>query len=113
MQNEDLIRIHHIYEAAEEIVGYVSKTRREDLDTNRMLLHSLVRCIEIIGEAASKVSKETQSSLSAIPWADIVAMRNRIVHAYFDINKSIVWNTATQHIPPLLLELRKIPGVRE
>jgi uncharacterized protein with HEPN domain len=113
MQNEDLIRIRHILEAAEEIVGYVSNARREDLDTNRMLLHSLVRCIEIIGEAANKVSKETQSSFPAIPWADIIAMRNRIVHAYFDINKSIVWNTATQHIPLLLIELRKIPGVRK
>jgi uncharacterized protein with HEPN domain len=99
-------------ETAEEICGFIANAKREDLDSNRMLLHSLVRCIEIIGEAAATVSKETREALPQLPWADMVGMRNRLIHAYFDINKSIVWSTVTQHIPGLLKELQKIPEIR-
>jgi uncharacterized protein with HEPN domain len=112
MRPDDIVRLRHMSEAAEEICGFVANAKREDLDSNRMLLHSFVRCIEIIGEAATTVSKETHETLPQLPWADMIGMRNRLIHAYFDINKSIVWSTVTQHIPGLLAELRKIPEIQ-
>lgn len=58
----------------------------------------MVRAIEVIGEAASRVSDETRAANPAIPWSAIVGMRNRLVHGYFDIDTEIVWKTATEEL---------------
>jgi uncharacterized protein with HEPN domain len=71
-----------------------------------MLLFALVRAIEIIGEAASKLSPEAQASAPRVPWPSIVAMRNRLIHAYFDVDPEIVWKTVAEEIPALLPQLR-------
>jgi uncharacterized protein with HEPN domain len=60
--------------------------------------------MEIIGEAASRISAETRAANPAVPWASIVAMRNRLIHACFDIDRNIVWKTVTEELPsPLSL----------
>lgn len=69
-----------------------------------------MKCIEIIGEAAAGVSKETQESYPQLPWAAVIGMRNRLIHTYFDINLDIVWSTVTQDIPPLSAQIEKIIG---
>ena len=73
-----------------------------------MLVLSLVKEIEIIGEAASKVSQETRNALPDIPWADLTGMRPRLIHAYFDINVEVVWQTVVHDLPRLLSALEKI-----
>lgn len=69
-----------------------------------MLALSLIKEIEIIGEAASRVSPELKQTLS-IPWADIVGMRNRLIHAYFEIDFDILWDTVSSALDPLILQL--------
>jgi uncharacterized protein with HEPN domain len=71
-----------------------------------MLRFALVRAVEIIGEAASRVSRDTRNAASAVPWADAVLMRKRLIHVYFDTDNSILWKTATEDIPMLLPLLR-------
>lgn len=93
-------------EAAENIIEFVADRERAELDTNRMLLFAIVRAIEILGEAASKVSEEVRLANSAIPWKAIVGMRNRLIHAYFDVNGQLVWESATVEIPAILPQLR-------
>ena len=75
------------------------------MDTDRMLLFAVVRAIEILGEAASKISVETRTAIAGIPWASIISMRNRLIHGYFDINTDVVWTTITNEIPALLPSL--------
>lgn len=70
-----------------------------------MLLLSLVKAIEIIGEAASRVSPESRKEHPAIPWADIIGMRHRLIHGYFNINRDIVLATVSTELPPLISEL--------
>lgn len=70
-----------------------------------MLAFALVRAIEIVGEAATKISIETREQHPDIPWAVIIGMRHRLIHAYFDINYDILWITATEAIPTLLPQL--------
>jgi uncharacterized protein with HEPN domain len=91
-----------------EAVSFVSQRTRTDLDRDRMLTLSLVKCIEIIGEAASKVGAETRRLQPSVPWDEIVAMRNRLIHAYFDIDLDRVWDTVTGDLPPLQAELERI-----
>ncbi len=93
-------------EAAEAAEGFISGRQRHDLDTDQMLLFALVRAIEIIGEAAAKVSSETRSAHPSIPWPAIVSMRNRLIHAYYDIDRDVVWTTVVQEILVLLAQLR-------
>lgn len=95
-------------EAAESACNFVVGRARTDLDSDQMLLFALVRAIEIVGEAASKVSSATRQSSSDVPWNLIISMRNRVVHAYFDIDHEIVWKTATQELPQLLPMLRAL-----
>ena len=73
-----------------------------------MLVFAMVRAIEIIGEAAANVSSECRERYPQIPWADIIGMRNRLVHAYFDVDLDILWNTATTKLEPLIEQLDKI-----
>ena len=108
MRREDSIRIRHMIEAAEAALAFARGRERADLERDRMFLFALVRAIEIIGEAATKVTPETRAKASAVPWPAIVAMRNRLIHAYFEIDRDILWKTVTEELPPLLLELRKL-----
>jgi uncharacterized protein with HEPN domain len=108
MRDEDSVRIGHMLDAAEEIVGFTSGRDRSDLDGNRMLLFAVVRGIEIIGEAAARMSREAPVGAPAIPWAAMAAMRHRLVHGYFDVDPDIVWRTATEEIPALIPQLRAL-----
>ena len=108
MSPEDRIRVDHMIESAEMVSDFISGKNRADLDSDRMLYLAVVRAVEVIGEAASKVSPETRRGATNIPWQTIIAMRNRIVHAYQDINRTIVWRTANEEIPKLLSELRSL-----
>ena len=73
-----------------------------------MLTLSVAKCVEIIGEAASRISKDRQNELQNVPWSQLISMRNRLTHAYFDINLDIVWSTVTEDLPILLAELETI-----
>jgi uncharacterized protein with HEPN domain len=113
MRKDDLIRLRHMLDAAKESISFTQNQTRDRLDTNRMLVLSVVKDIEIIGEAASKVTRKTQEQCPQIPWPDIVAMRNRLIHAYFDIDLDRVWDTVTEDLPPLIATLEAIISVEE
>ncbi len=107
MRRDDAIRLRHMLDATQEAISFASGKKREDLDADRMLVLSLVKDIEIIGEAATKISEDCRRVLPEIPWKNIVAMRNRLIHGYFDIDLDIVWKTVAEELPPLLNLLRK------
>ncbi|WP_287667314.1 HepT-like ribonuclease domain-containing protein [Accumulibacter sp.] len=95
-------------EAADNVQKFISGRQRADLDSDQMLVFAIVRALEIIGEAASKISEETRSAHGAIPWKAIIGMRNRLVHAYFDIDVRIVWVAVTEELPALLSQLKAL-----
>ena len=109
-RDDDLVRLHHILDAAHEALEHAANRKREDLDTDRQLLHSLVRCIEIIGEAASNVTPALRAEHPEVPWLRIIGMRNRLIHGYFDINHAIVWKTVHEELPTLVSQVREILG---
>src|SRR4030042_2009908 len=97
-------------DAASEIQQYVQSSTREDLNSDRKLVHSLVRLFEIIGEAATQVSDELKEKLPEIPWFIIIGMRNRLIHAYFYIVLNVVWSTSKVDIPMLITEVKNLIG---
>ena len=108
MRKDDRIRLQHMLDAAQEALSFTRGLTRQDLNTNRMLVLSLVKEIEIIGEAANQISEATREQLPKIPWADIIGMRNRLVHAYFDINLDILWQTVQEDLPSLISALKAV-----
>lgn len=105
LPEEETVRLHHMLAACREAMGYARGRSRIDLDHDSMLLRAVVKCIEIIGEASSRVRDETKTAIPRVPWAAIRAMRNRLIHSYFDINHDIVWKTLTTDLPSLEREL--------
>ena len=101
----DLIRIRHMAEAAREAIGFAEGHTRAQLDANRMLALAIIKAIEIVGEAATRVSEDVRATLSAVPWPDVIAMRHRLIHSYFDVNLDIVWGTVEVDLPPLAAAL--------
>jgi uncharacterized protein with HEPN domain len=73
-----------------------------------MLSSAVFREFEILGEAAGKVSQKTRKMFPELPWNQLVGMRNRLIHAYFDISYDIVCKTAKNHLPSLIIQLEKI-----
>ena len=80
-------------DATQTAIGFLQARDRSDLDTDTMLLFATVRALEVIGEAAGKVSDDTRSATPQIPWRAMVGMRNRLIHGYFDVDTEVVWRT--------------------
>ena len=108
MSPDDRWRVQHMIDAAEQALGFVQGRNREDLDRDVMLRMALTRALEIVGEAASKVSEAGRAAAATVPWQQVVGMRNRLVHAYFDIDLDILWDTVHLALPPLLAQLRPL-----
>jgi uncharacterized protein with HEPN domain len=108
MRKDDIIRIRHMLDSARDALSFTENKTRDDLEKNRMLTLSIVKSIEIIGEAATKITKETKEKYPEMPWVNIIAMRNRLIHVYFDIDLDRVWDTVTDDLPPLIAKLEKI-----
>ena len=107
MKPDDKIRVMHMIDAAEEALSFVTDSSETEFSENRMLILSVIKEIEIIGEAAAKISEGTKSEYSDIPWQDIVGMRNRLIHGYFDVDITLVWNTIKNNLPSLIKSLKK------
>jgi uncharacterized protein with HEPN domain len=102
MPPDDVARIRHMLDATKQSIEYASRHTFEEVRLEPPLQHLFLRNIEIIGEAASKVTDEYRRSHPEVPWRDIIDMRNRIAHGYFDLNLKIIWDTVQEELPKLL-----------
>ena len=105
---KDRNRIRHMLKAIAEIKKFTKDKSLQDFRKDRQLLLATVKDIEIIGEAASKISKAFQDKYGQIPWKEIISTRNRLIHGYFEINEKIVWQTIEQDLIPLERQLKNI-----
>lgn len=78
------------------------------LETNELIRVFVQKQIEIIGEAAARLSSETREASSEIPWHLVIGMRNRLVHDYANVDCSVLWNVMKQHLEPLGIEITKL-----
>ena len=93
---------------AQEAVTLAEGKQRSDLDADRLLNLALVRLLEIIGEAANRISEEEQQRHPDIPWAQIVGLRNRLIHGYDAVDFDILWQIIADDLPPLIAGLEAI-----
>jgi uncharacterized protein with HEPN domain len=108
MYPDDSTRLRHMRDAAKEALAFAEGKQRADLDRDRQLALALLKCIEIVGEAASAVGAETVARYPQIPWRQIRGMRNRLVHGYYEVDLNIVWDTVENNLAPLLAALEQV-----
>ena len=97
-----------ILDAIEDINNFVGELRYEDFSNDKKTIYAVIRCLEIIGEAVKHIPQELKQKYSTIPWREIAGMRDKLIHAYFGIDVSLVWHTAKKDIPFLQKEISAI-----
>jgi len=96
-----------ILEAAKLAIDYIGDKTREEFFEDLQCQDAVIRRLEIIGEAARRISEETQAAYPDLPWSDMVGMRNIMIHEYDDVDLVIVWETVNNDLPPLIDALEK------
>jgi uncharacterized protein with HEPN domain len=108
MLPEDRIRFWHIIDEAVEACTFVEGLAFDEFVKDGKTARAVIRSIEVIGEAASKVSMKLRKQHSDVPWGKIIGMRNRLIHVYFDIDYKVIWKTVKENLPPLIKQLESI-----
>ena len=106
--HDDHVRLRHMLDHAREAVELVSGLQRHNLTEDRVLSLAVVRLLEIVGEAAARVSPAFRDAHPEAPWRSIVGMRNRLIHGYDDVDFDILWTILRQDLPPLIKTLELI-----
>ncbi len=107
-KHDTLIRLQDMLDHAREAVSWSRGRTRVDLDRDRVLSLAFVRLLEIVGEAASRVPHEVQDRYTNIPWAEIIGLRNRLIHAYGAIDLDVVWSIIANDLPSLVTVLEQV-----
>jgi len=105
---KDMARLWDMLDAARAIIEFTQRRRFEDLLADRMLRAAVERSLEIIGEAARRLSSETRDNYPDIPWRSIIALRNIIAHEYGEIRYEKIWIICTNLLPDLAKRLEEI-----
>ncbi|NNM85678.1 MAG: DUF86 domain-containing protein [Phycisphaerales bacterium] len=107
-KRDDRVSLHDMFSHASEAVQLLGSASRDDLRCNRMMQLALTRLVEIIGEAATRVSIATKEANPDIPWPQIIGMRNRLIHGYDVTDWDLPWDTVTTDLPPLINSIKRI-----
>jgi uncharacterized protein with HEPN domain len=101
-------RIRDILDAIVEIQSFTSDLDYEIFKQDNKAIRAVEMNFIIIGEADNQIPEEIEEKYAEIPWSLMRAMRNRIVHAYFEVDEKLMWDTVQNDLPPLIPELEKL-----
>ena len=105
---KDIVRLRHMRDYAREAIDMTHGRVRADLDNDRQLNLALVRLLEVVGEAAARVTAETRETYHDLPWLQMAGLRNRLIHGYDAVDFDILWDILTFDLPPLFQRLDDI-----
>ena len=108
MSKDDLDYVGHMLDTARWVIAKVRGKTRKEFDADENLRLALAHLLQIIGEAARRVSLEFRAAHPSIPWKAVVGMRHKVVHDYLNVDEDVVWKTATRELEPLVIELERI-----
>jgi len=107
---DDTARLGHIFDAICSIESYVGRVDKAAFLSSKMMQDAVMRQVEIIGEASGHISEELQEKHPELPWLEMRAIRNKIVHDYMEINTDIIWDTVQSDLPALKPMIAKLLG---
>jgi uncharacterized protein with HEPN domain len=109
---DDQVYLGHMLDMARKAVGKTQDVSRAEYDQDENLRLALAHLVQVIGEAARRVSPTGQTAHPEIPWREITGMRHKIVHDYLDVDEDIVWEVVTRDLPSLITILEAMRGLR-
>ena len=104
----DRVRAEHVLEAIGLIERFMAGKSLEDLNRDPLLKFGVVKQLEIIGEALSRITQTTCAMRPEVPWKKIILMRHILVHDYYKVDVPTVWSTVTDDIPPLKVSIAEL-----
>jgi uncharacterized protein with HEPN domain len=111
-RHDDFLSVRQMRDHAAEAINLADGRTRHDLESDRVFELALTRLLEILGEAAGRVSITTRNKCPGIAWSSIVGLRNRLIDGYDQVDFDILWEIVSRDLPPLLVELELLfdPG---
>jgi uncharacterized protein with HEPN domain len=113
LNEEDLSYLIDIVDCIMDITEFTNSIFYNDFEKDKMRKLAVERQLEVIGQAANKISKETQGLIKNVPWGNIIGLRNKLAHDYGEILAERIWNISRTSIPELLNEIGKIEEIKE
>ncbi len=107
-RHDDSVRLLHILDAARKAVALAAGKVRVEIETNHVTQLALARLLEIVGEAAGKVSPACREAHPEIPWAAMGGLRNRLAHAYFDVDLDVLLDIVANDLPALIRKVEAL-----
>lgn len=107
-ERDPALTLGQILDFADEIASLLAARTRKDLDSTREFRRALERCVELIGEAASRLPENWRASHLEIPWGQIIAMRNVMIHGYDVVVSDVLWDVATNDVPKLREQIKRL-----
>ena len=111
-EREDRVRLRYMLDASRQAIAFIQGRARKDLDGELQLTLALTRLVEIVGEAAKNVSDEERQRHPDVPWRAIAGTRDRLAHAYFDVDLDQLWRIVSGDLPALIPVLERALAVR-
>lgn len=108
MKKDDSVYLHHIIDAFALIEHYMDNVSHEEFLRNRLLQDGVIRQLEVMGEAARNISEDLRIEHPQIPWRQMIGLRNRMIHAYFNIDLQIIWEIVKGDIPDLKQKMKQL-----
>lgn len=90
-----------ILDAVDKIEVFTQGMSYEEFSKDDKTVYAVTRALEVIGEATKRIPRRARESCPSLPWSEMAGMRDKLIHAYFGINKTIIWRTIRDDIPPL------------
>ena len=112
MQRDENAYLLDMLLAARDALEFAAGLTFSQFEQSRLHQHAVVKAVQNVGEAASRVSADTKQAHPEIPWRQVIGMRNRLIHAYFDINLDILWQVVQDDLPELIAQIEPLvpPG---
>ena len=107
-KHDERVYLLHILDHAKKAVDIAKNQSREDIDKDEKLRLALTHLMTLVGESATRISKETQNQHSDIPWQKMIGIRNRLIHGYDFVDYDILWITITKNLPILIEKIEEI-----
>jgi uncharacterized protein with HEPN domain len=110
---EDRLYLHHILDAIRRIESYLDGVDAQQFESTPLIQDAVIRQLEIIGEAAKRLSEPLRRATPVVPWREIMGMRNKLTHDYMGVDLDAVWLTARDDLSELkgvVSALLDIPG---
>lgn len=102
---DDLSNLEDVRIAAHRVGAFIDGVSRDEFLEDDLIQSAVIRQLEIMGEAVKRLSAEFRAEYPLIPWQQIAGLRDRLIHAYNDVNNERIWVIATENVPDLLKKL--------